>query len=83
MTRSAKKQIQLKLGKKPWRMPVELEPYRESICNTGGLSIEELCERSRDADCNIIINAPLAMIVQSVESQLILLARLYNDGKLP
>lgn len=76
------KSIQLKFRKKPWKMPPELEPYRDLICNTGGLSIEELCERSGGSDCNVVVNAPLALIVQSVESQLILLARLYNDGKL-
>lgn len=78
----SKKPTQLKLGRKPWKMPRELEPYREMICNTGGNSIEELCERSRDPDCNVVVNAPLALLTTAVESQLILLARLYNDGKL-
>lgn len=77
----AERNLQLKFGKK-WKMPRELEPYRDLICNTGGLSIEELIHRSGDSDCNVVINAPLALITQAVESQLILLARLYNDGKL-
>lgn len=67
----------------PWTMPPELEPYRELICNTGGLSIEELMRRSREPDCNVVVNAPLALICQAVESQITLLKRLQNAGKLP
>ena len=73
--------LKLKTGK-GFKMPKALEPYRELICNTGGLSIEELMERTRDPDCNVVINAPLALVCQSVESQMILLVRLHNDGLL-
>lgn len=73
------------MSKKPpiqWVMPPALEQYRDMICNTGGLSIEELMQRSRDPDCNVVVNAPLALICQAVESQLILLKRLHKAGKL-
>lgn len=81
MSLSKRKSIKLKLGK-GWKMPPELEPYRELIGNTGGNTIEDLVHRSRDGDCNVVINAPLALIVEAVESQLVLLAKLYNEGKL-
>jgi hypothetical protein len=70
--------------KKPvrWAMPAWMEPYREMIGNTGGNSIEDLMYRSRLPDTNVVINAPLTLICQSVESQVDLLWRLHKKGAL-
>ena len=57
-----------------WMMPPEIEPYREYICNTGGNSIEDLMNRD-PRDANVVVNAPLALMCQAVESQIVLLRR--------
>lgn len=61
--------------KKQWVMPKWMEPYRSSINNTGGNSIEDVMNRE---DVTVFNNAPMAMICVAVKSQVALLERL-ND----
>lgn len=64
----------------PWTMPPWMEPFRDMIVNTGGNSIEDLKERSKRPDTNVVINAPLALICTAVDSQVALLAILHRGG---
>lgn len=59
-----------------WTMPKWMEPFRESIVNTGGNSVEDLMnDRS-----NVVVNAPLAMLAVAVHSQVTLLNILHKQG---
>lgn len=60
----------------PWTMPEWMEPYRESVCNTGGNSVEELMNDKY----RVFENVPRALLVSSVLSQINLLYRLHKDG---
>lgn len=65
-----------KIDQKRWTMPEWMEPFRESIVNTGGNSVEDLMnDRS-----NVVINAPLAMLAVAVHSQVTLLTVLRKKG---
>jgi hypothetical protein len=57
---------------KKWTMPAWMKPYEHLIYNTGGNAVEELVGGST----LVSINAPLALIECSVESQVRLLERL-------
>lgn len=67
--------------KKKWTMPAWMKPYEIHFCNTGGNTVEELMNRSPQ-EANIVINAPLALICMAVESQVCLLTRLKDGGRL-
>jgi hypothetical protein len=70
------------MSKRIWTMPRWMERYRESIVNTGGLSIEDIMTRD-PREANVVINAPVALICVAVQSQIALLERLKHDGRLP
>jgi hypothetical protein len=58
---------------KKWKMPAWMEPYRDSFCNTGGNSIEELMN---DRSTNIANNAVRVALITAVDAQVGLLCRL-------
>jgi hypothetical protein len=64
--------------RKRWVMPEWMEPYRASICNIGGNSIEELINGNADP----IVNLPLSTIQFSCKSQVSLLENLHKAGVL-
>lgn len=66
---------------KKWTMPKWLEPYRESIVNTGGNSVESLMNDD-GTNSNVFNNAPRALICAAVKSQVALLERLREGGLL-
>lgn len=59
-------------------MPEWMEPYRDFFTNTGGNSIEELMNNN----ANFQTNLPLTALSISCESQVGLLMRLYDKGRL-
>lgn len=65
-------------SKDKWTMPKWMEPYRGSICNTGGNTIEECMNGNSDP----VINLPLSTIQFGVKSQVALLYSLHNSRKL-
>ena len=61
-----------------WKMPKWMEPYRQSIVNTGGNSVEEMVN-----DRSVVqVNAPRAMLAACVTSQVALLISLQRQGYL-
>ena len=63
-------------------MPEWMEPYRDSIVNTGGNTIERLMDVYYN-DSNVLsINMPLGVLAISCSSQVALLTRLRKDGVL-
>ena len=56
-----------------------MEPYRETITNTGGNSIEELMN---DHDATAFNNAIRAVLIVSVDAQVKMLERLREAGQL-
>lgn len=67
----------MKQRKEQWTMPKWMEPYRETICNTGGNPIEDLMN---DTTTNFQNNAIRAALIVAVDSQVKLLYRLYEKG---
>lgn len=66
-----------KVNSKKWVMPEWMEKYREFFINTGGNSVEDLMNRD-PREANVVINAPVALMCVSVESQYFLLMRLHE-----
>ena len=62
-----------------WTMPEWMEPYRNVITNTGGNPIEDLMN---DHDSNMFNNAVRAALCIAVASQVSLLEKLHNEGRL-
>lgn len=62
--------------------PKELEKYRNLISNTGGNDIEHLMNRYYNEDNLMQTNMVVACLGMCVESQITLLHRLKEDGKL-
>ena len=60
-----------------WKMPEWMEPYRGSICNTGGNPIEELMNDHRTSGFSNLVRASL---IVSVRSQITLLHSLHKKG---
>jgi hypothetical protein len=52
-----------------WKMPAWMEPYRESIINTGGNAVEDMM----NGDADPRINLPLSTLQACVKSQVGLL----------
>lgn len=63
---------------KEWIMPKWMEPYRDLIANTGGNTVEK-CFNSK---ATLQINMPMAILNISVTSQISLLNKLHDEGKL-
>jgi hypothetical protein len=63
---------------KKWVMPDWMKPYREMFCNTGGNSVEDLINGNADP----IVNLPLSTIQFGAKSQLGMILRLHEAGKL-
>jgi hypothetical protein len=61
-----------------WKMPKWMEPYRGSICNTGGNSIEDMMNGKADPFANL----PLSTLQACVKSQVSLLYTLHKQGTL-
>lgn len=55
-----------------WTMPEWMEPFRESICNTGGNSVEDMM----NGHANPRVNLPLSTLQACVKSQVLLLENL-------
>lgn len=62
----------------PWTMPDWMEPYRESIINTGGNSVEDMMNGNADP----FINLPLSTLQACVKSQVGMLGLLHKRGVL-
>jgi hypothetical protein len=60
----------------PWTMPEWMEPYRKSIINTGGNSVEEMVNGNADP----FINLPLSTLQACVKSQVGMLGILHRRG---
>lgn len=67
------------MKEKKWKMPKWMRRYREYICNTGGNPIEELMN---DHHTTVFSNTPRALICVAVDTQIILLTRLWKAGLL-
>lgn len=63
-------------AKAAWAMPDWMEPHRESICNTGGNTVEEVVNGNADP----FINLPLSVLQACVKSQVGLLSSLRKRG---
>jgi len=63
---------------KEWTMPDWMEPYRESITNHGGNSIESCM----NGNAGPFVNLPLFTIQTMVKAQVALLTVLHSEGKL-
>jgi hypothetical protein len=61
-----------------WKMAEWMEPFRPYFCNTGGNSIEEMANANTSPE----VNLPLSTLEACVKSQIILLSRLHNKGKI-
>lgn len=61
-----------------WKMPKWMEPFRESICNTGGNSVEDMMNGCADP----LINLPLSTLQACVKSQVALLYALHEKEAL-
>jgi hypothetical protein len=59
-------------------MPRWMEPFRQSIANTGGNSVEEMV----NGDADPLINLPLSTLQACVKSQVGLLYALREKGAL-
>lgn len=68
--------------KSPYVFPQELEPYRDLIANTGGNEIEDLMTRYLNEPNLMQTNVVVACLGMCVESQITLLLRLRESGKL-
>jgi hypothetical protein len=55
---------------KSWEMPSWMEPYRETIINTGGNAVEDLV----NGDASPLVNLPRSMLEACVKSQVGLLS---------
>ena len=66
------------MTKRKWKMPKWIEPFRATILNTGGNSIEDLM----NDDASPLVNLPLSTLQACVKSQVGLLQFLAYDGKL-
>lgn len=62
--------------------PPELEPYRDLITNTGGNNIEDIMTRYYNEQNLMKTNMVVACLGMCVESQINLLFRLKEEGKL-
>lgn len=68
--------------KTDWTMPSWMEPYREDFVNTGGNSIEELMD-DLDRDKTMVqTNVVRFVLAVSVSSQVGMLTRLHEAGRL-
>lgn len=67
---------------KPWTQPAWMAPYVELIGNTGGWITPEHAMNCHGRDCNVIVNAPRALLCTAVASQVALLTRLNERGML-
>ena len=61
-----------------WKMPAWMEPYRKHVCNTGGNDIESMM----NGDADPRVNLPLSTLQACVKSQILLLERLNDAGRL-
>ena len=62
---------------KPWVMPAWMEPYRDTIVNTGGNAVEDLMN---DHDTNFNNNLPRCALMLCVQSQVALLSAMRERG---
>lgn len=63
-----------------WTMPEWMEPYRGLFENTGGQSVEDLVNTDGKNAGSNVVNPVLAAMAVSVESQVMMLARLRSNG---
>ena len=63
-------------AKKKWIQPAWMAPYVELIGNTGGWITPEHAMNCDGRDCNIVVNAPRALLCTAVTSQVTMLERL-------
>lgn len=66
----------------PYRLPAELEPYRQMIVNTGGNTVEELIDALRTNPRLSFSNIILFELAVAVQSQISLLQQLRKAGVL-
>lgn len=69
-----------KAKKKRWAMPVWMERHRSFLCD--GKRAEEFLNCD-GVNCNVVVNAPRALLCQSMNSQVSLLERLKKEGVIP
>lgn len=65
-----------------WRMPDWMEPYRGDIRNTGGNLVEVLMDTYLNDRRVLDTNLPLGVLSIAVVSQVELLTRLHETGRL-
>lgn len=66
-----------------WAQPPWMNPFVEHLANTAGWCTPDHAMNCDSRDCNLVVNAPRAMICIAVSSQVALLLRLRDAGLLP
>lgn len=70
----------MKTKEKKWTMPGWMEAYRP-LLDGGGYTCEEVMNCD-GRDCNVIVNAPRAMMCAGLATKVQFLTRLQREGKL-
>jgi hypothetical protein len=65
-----------------WKQPKWMAPYVPTLVNTGGWITPEYAMNCDAKDCNLVVNGPRALLCIAVRSQIQLLLKLYEDGRL-
>jgi hypothetical protein len=66
--------------KSRWHQPKWMRPLVHLLNNTGGHITPEMAMNCDAKSCNLVVNAPRALLCQSVRSQVILLESLHKEG---
>ena len=67
---------------KTWKQPGWMAPFVRHLGNTGGWITPDHAMNCDGRDCNVVVNAPRALLCTSVASQVALLGRLHRAGLL-
>jgi hypothetical protein len=66
------------MKKKKWTMPEWMEPFRKFLTEPDGAEEYKNCD---GVNCNVVVNAPRALLCQTVSSEIGLLYRLHEEGQ--
>ncbi|TAK59479.1 hypothetical protein [Methylobacter sp.] len=71
----------MKTATKKWTMPSWMEKYRTFLEQSGGYTCEEVMNCD-GLNCNVVVNAPRAMMCAGLTTKIQFLTRLYQENHL-
>ncbi len=70
------------MKRKRWTEPAWMKPYTAKLVNTGGHITPESAMNCDSKNCNLVVNAPRAVLCLAVQSQVLFLTALHDAGML-